>query len=742
MKQQETLHERGPITPVALLPRVALAGVTVATVGLAQVLAVGALGVSALGGSALGPGIVATFLGATIAGTIAWLLHPQPGEVTGPRVTIGVLYATLAADLLARHDGSASFYDIAPALSVAVVLTGLLQLAAGRLHVGEALKFLPHPVVAGFITGTGMLIVWAQLGPLMGLQGQLSNYGWDQFVASSKPIGLAIGILTMITIWIVPRLTARLQPLLTGLVVGATAYHLAALFVPEGALGPTLGAIQTPLPGADHFVRLWGGVSLPWLFRTCLEVLPYAGLIALQASLDSILTARAVGEITGAPGNSQRTLMAQGAANIVSGCIGGIAVAIGSVQSMVAARADEAVRYVTPASIIALLGMFMLLGPLIAQVPVVVLAGALITIGAGMLDRWARTLFARVVRGGDAQHELKWNLAVVAAVAAALFFGNVPLSLAVGTMLAMILLARTLSRSTTFDIAADGALASTRHWTPEEEAILAAGRRSMRVFRLRGGLFFGTADQLAERLENLSREVRYCVIDCSLVTVFDATGCQIVARCANRLVRREVIVVLAGLDAANPRDAALGDLGLAAVPNEYWFADLDHALEWVETRLTESRRPHAAPEPEVQLRDTLLARGLSYGELAALAARITTVELEHGAHAFRRGDSGAALFAIARGRVEIRVPRGVANLRSRRMAVLAPGGVFGETAVLSHGPRTADALCVGSVRLYVLTVEALGELERQAPTVYAKVLRNLNRHLAGRLRLTTEIARE
>ncbi len=725
----------------ALAPQVALAGITVATMGLAQVLAIGALVVAPFGSAALPAGIVATFLGATVGGAVAWLLHRQPGEVTGPRVTIGVLFSALVADLLGRHGGS--FQDLAPALAVAVVLTGLLQLLAGRFHLDEALKFLPHPVIAGFITGTGMLVIWAQLGPLMGLQGRISGYDWDRFLGMWKPLALTVGIFTIAAIWLLPRLTRRIQPTLGGLALGTAAYHLVAHSAATGSVGPVIGPIAMPLADFGYLQRLWGGLSVSWLVHTTREVLPYAALLALQASMDSTLTARAVAELTGKRANARRTLISQGVANVVSGCIGGIPVGISAVQSLVAARTGPAVRFAPPAAALALLLMFMLLGPVVAQIPLVVLAGALLTIGVGLIDRWARTLFAQVVRGGDAQHELKWNLLVVVAVAGALFFGNVPMSLAVGTMLAMILLARSISNSTTFDAAEGRMLASTRHWTLQEEVLLGKMRSSIVAFRLRGGVFFGTADQLAARLESLDAGVRYCIVDCSPVTVFDATGCHIIARSASKLMSRDVRLLLAGLDPANPHDAALRDLGLGtAVPKERWFPDMDHALEWVEARLLQERLPSVRHEAEVPLRATLLARGLSGSEFVELESRVTMLEHDAGKRLFQLGDRGLAMFAIARGLVEIRVPRSSSKSGSRRLAVFGPGAVFGETAVLSRGTRSADAICVAQVRLYALAADALDDLERSAPAVFSKILANLNQHLAVRLRRTTEIARE
>lgn len=713
-------------------------GAAVAVVGLSQTLAIGALSVTPLGSQALAFGIVAAFVTATVGGLCATLVSRIPGEVSGPRTSISVIYAALCADLVTRGGPGASGGEIIATLSLAVVLMGALQLVAGWARVGEVMKFLPYQVNAGFATGIGLLIAWSQVGPLLGLAGKLSNYDWSELVANLKPGALLIGIATAATVWLAPLATKRVQPLLAGLVCGTALYHAATLVTTPDNLGPTLGTI-TLLGTFEASVSLvWSGITPSWALQTSLYVLPYAGFLALQGMMNCVLVSVSIAEVTGVRVSVNRALIAQGTANILSGGLAGLPVGTSASQSVVAAKMRDISSMVPAASTIILLVAVLLVGEVLAYVPMVVLAGLLLTTGIGLIDRWTRGLVMRVVRGGESRQEVIWNLAIVLAVAATFFFGSVPLALLVGSVLAMIVLAIGLSAATKFITQEGSRLASTRVWPAEQATWLIALRSSIRVLRPRGGLFFGTAEALTAQLAAVDKPARYCVIDCSNVTVLDATGCQIIASGVRNLAKKGVTTVLAGLDPADPRDAALVDLGLKVpAPERYWFRDLDHALEWVEEELLRERWHAVATDETVELADTQLAGGLSGADLNVLRSHLVPVDLDAGATLFERGAAGDSLYVIVRGLIEIRASSDATG-SSRRLAALGPGCIFGDIALITHGPRSAAAVCVRPARLYELKRDALVELEARHPAVYARILTNLNLHLATRLIVATD----
>jgi len=457
--------------------------------------------------------------------------------------------------------------------------------------------------------------------------------------------------------------------------------------------------------------------------------------------MNAALTSVALADATGVRPNVNRVVLAQGATNVLCGLVAALPVSPSPSQSLVAAKMREVNTAVPTGSAVALLVALLVLTPLLALVPIVVLAVLLITAGVGLIDNWTKRLVARVVRGRNTDPKVMWNLAIVLTVAGSFFFGNVPLALMVGAVMATILLLIELSSATELGMREDVSMASRRVWPVEQQTRLQQGRRAIRIFRPRGGLFFATADQLAGKLESLDEHVRYCAIDCSRLTVLDATGCRIIASSARKLAARGVTTVLAGLDPATERDRGLIELGLDAPPSkDRWFPDLDHALEWIETELLRGYAPEVAADKPVALEAAQLTEGLSPAELDVLRPHLLTTNLEAGDALFKRGAPGTSVY-INQQRADRYQDRYRSDGQRRRMAVLGPGCIFGEVAMLTGGQRSADAVCVEPAQLFELRQESLHALGTRFPAIHSRILANLNRHLATRLIAATDVAR-
>jgi SulP family sulfate permease len=530
-------------------------------------------------------------------------------------------------------------------------------------------------------------------------------------------------------------LTRRVQPLLTGLIAGTALYHLMALMTGSDAMGPTLMTIAPRTLAPATFAAAWEHVLAVPLWDSTVAVLPYSVLLAVQGIMSTTLASAALSEATGVPPNLNRALVAQGLGNMLCGGLAALPVGPGVSQSLAAVRMPDVYRVAPALSCVALLIVVLLFGDVLAYVPVAVLSGLLVTVGVNLINTWTRGLVNRVARDPKGRGEIKWNLAIVVAVAATFFFGGAPLALLIGTILAMVLLAVSLSTATRFDTL-EG-LSSRRVWPGPQARWLSEARSSLRVFRPRGGLFFGTADQLATRLGALDPGIAYCILDFSKLTTLDATGCQIVASSAKKLAAAGTTLVLAGIDSDNPADRALIDLGLTSPSPDGWHGDLDHALEWVEAELLRARWPGAGPNAAVSLADTPLAKGLGDDEMQALQSYLVRIDCEPGTVFLKRGDVGSALYVIDDGLVEIRIGGGAAP--GKRLAAFGPGSIFGEIVMFTARERTADAICVKPTRLFELRAESLAEMEARFPALYARVLANLNAHLAGRLIAATEV---
>jgi len=716
-------------------------GSVLAALGLPQFLAVGALSVVSFGPQALGPGIYAAFVTGTVGTICSALISRTPGEICGPRTSLGVIYAALCADLVMRGGPGVSIGEVMAGLSLAVMLMGVIQIIAGWARVGAAVKFLPYPVNAGFVTGVGALVVWSQLGPLFGLEGRLTSYDWGALLESAKPWAFLIGVAVMATVWTIPRFTKRVQPIVAGLVLGTALHFALTHFVDSSAFGHTVGTIAFWSGAGHNITMVWGRLDYDRVLDTGLHVLPYSAFLAIQGIMNAAVNSVSVANVTGVRSNINRIIVAQGVTNVLCGLLAALPIGPSPAQSLVAARMREINAVVPLMGPVVLLVALLVLGPALALIPIVALSALLFTAGIGLIDSWTKHLLARVVRERHADHMVTWNLAIVLTVAASFFFGNVPLALMVGAVMATVLLLIELSSSTELGTLEGLSLASRRVWPVDQQAWLDKQRGTIRIFRPRGGLFFATADQLAGKLGSLESHVRYCVIDCSRLTVLDATGCRIIASSAKKLAARDVTTVLAGLDPAKEHDKALIELGLdTPSPKDRWFLDLDHALEWIESELLRGYSPDVAAEKPVAIEAAQLTEGLTSAELDLLRPHLLETNLDVGDILFRRGAPGTSIFIISSGLIDIRIDTDQTASGWRRMAVLGPGCIFGEVAMLTGGHRSADAVCVEPARLFELRQESLRALSSQYPGIHSRILENLNRHLATRLIAATQIA--
>ena len=708
---------------------------TIALLSLSVVLALGSLTATPLGQAALPTAVVAAFIAASLGGLIVAVLARARAEISGAATSVTVIYAALAGDLVTRAGPNANLAEIWTALSVAVVLAGIFVAIAGYARLAGAIKFMPMPVTAGFVTGLGLTVAVSQIAPLLGLDGRLSNYDWNAAMEQMKPASVAVGAFTALMVWACPKVAFRAQPALVALIAGTALYYSIWWFYGPQVLGPTLGRIA-PVATAEATVSaLWSHFHPARLLAIASEVAPYAAFIALQIIMNAAVTAASVGALLGTRSDVNRTLKTQGWTNVLCGALGALPVTTVASISLPAARMKGVTPAVVVASCIILFVAVLTAGGLLAHIPVAVLAGILIMSGVAMIDRWTIGLIGRLRRRAGRSLQVLWNLAIVAIVAAVFIVGSVPLALFVGAVLAMVLLALTLSEATTFDNPDGDHLASTRVWPAEQAQWLSEQRDRVAVFRPRGSLFFGTADQLAINLEAVEAQVQFVVLDISRVTTVDATACQIIAAAAKKLASKGITVLLAGVSPNSARGQELLALGLTQPPRRtHWSIDIDHALERAEAALLRERWP-IGDAREINLAETPLTHGLSQSDIEELRAYMTAVEVPAGL-LFRRGDPGTSMFLVDRGFVEIRIGSDTAP-GATRLAAFGPGSIFGEIAMVNAEERTADAVCIEPSRLYELTRDALAELARRSPALYTRIIQNLNRHLAARLIVAT-----
>ena len=715
-------------------------GLSSAVVSLGILLPLGLLSFAALGPAAGAVGIPAAFATVIVGSLVATLVGGADVPGSGPKSSTAIIFAGFVAVLASDPRlATARGFDVETLLlltSLCVAISGLLQVLFALLRFGSLVSFVPLPVVAGFMDGLALLIAIAQIETFLGLPHGAGASDVADGLGRVKVGGLVLGMATAALCWFLARRWPRLPWALAGIVTGTVAYALVATVWPGVALGPLLGVSAGHFPEPLALAKLASPAVTTLLDAHLPLLLTTAFVIALVGSMDALLSAAAVDARLNSRHDSNRLLLGMGLANLACAAFGGLPLATSSSVQLTAHRAGGRGRLSGVVSVLLLAVVMIAAGRWLGLVPVTVVAGVMLVVAFGMFDQWSRAPW-RQMRAGSRDRDALWSLAIVVIVCAiTVVFGFVP-AIAVGVLLSLVLFVAALNRSLVRSVATGETRGSRRIYDAARARVLRERGAQIRVVELEGAVFFGTALRLRAEMEALAPGSRYFILDVRRVTMIDASGANALDRLASRLAQAGSQLLLAGLVAGQRHARALRAYGaFGHEDGRHWYPDVDRALEAAERALLEEAGAQL-PHDELPLARLALLDGIDDAQREKLRPLLARVELAAHEVLFRRGEPGDRLYVIAQGSISILadVDEGVAT--AHRLASFGPGVVFGETAMLDRGKRSAGAAADEPSVLYVLTRADFDALREREPALASVVLLNIARELSARLRLAT-----
>lgn len=359
-------------------------GITAGIVALPLALA---FGIQAFGGiddpAARAMGAMAGLVGATMLGFFAALFGGTHSQISGPTGPMTVITASLVSGAWVASQGD--FTSVIVAMSLAGMFCGLFQVLFGLLGIGKYVRYIPYPVLSGFMSGIGVIIILGQVYPLLGLSSPVQVI--DMLVEFPSAVAggvnvtaLLLGLASIAIIIGVPRLTRRVPATLVALVV----VTLVSCFCCELPDALTIGSIPSGLPMPLMAKGLDLG-AIDWYATLVAAIIPGLTLAGL-GSIDTLLTSVVADNITGEKHNSNRELIGQGIGNAVAGLFCGIAGAGATMRTVVNVKSGGRTPLSGMVHAVLLLAILLGLGALVRFVPLSVLAGILITVGWGIID--------------------------------------------------------------------------------------------------------------------------------------------------------------------------------------------------------------------------------------------------------------------------------------------------------------------------------------------------------------------
>ena len=692
-----------------------------------------------LGKDYVAGGVLAGIFGAIVTGLLSSPLGGAPRLIAAPCGPATAVLSAFALEMVSsnRAGGAIPPAHVLALMTLVALLSAAMQCLYGFLGGGKLIKFIPYPVVAGYLSGVGVLIFVSQIRNLLGfsagtglMTGILSPEQW-------RWQGLVVGLLTAAGILAAPRLTKRVPAPIIRLTIGVLVYLGLGLAFPAmrhqsgnplvlGPIGAGLSAAGMHL--SDHWKNLAGFTSSDWK----LLLVPALTLSALL-SIDTLKTCVVVDALTRARHDSNRTLIGQGAGNLASALLGGVPGSGTMGATIVSINSGGQSRWSAFLEGCFALLAFALLGGLIGWLPLAALAGVLMVVACKMFD-WSSF---RLVR--DRSTILDF-VVIWAVILAAVRYSLIAAS-GTGLALAALIFLRDQMRAPVMHRKYYGnEIFSKKSRLPAATLALDRLGSQIAVCELQGNLFFGTADRLYTELEPDLKRCRFIILDMRRVRSVDFTAAHTLELIESVLQDRGAFLLFChmpvGTAAVQDLAAYLRKIGVTEHhANVKVFAELDEAMAWAEDRLLESQSPDESALPPLALGEFGLFRALEApASLAALEAAATARTVAAGETIFHSGDPGDELFLIRRGGVRIELP--VEGGRHRTLAWFERGNFFGEMGFLDNRARTADAIASAPTDMFILKRSRFDEVCRQFPLLSGLVLGRLATVLAVRLRRT------
>lgn len=706
-------------------------GLAAMLVALPSSLAFGVLIYSAISPELAGQGALAGMLGAAVMGLVAPLVGQTRALISAPCAPAAAVLSGLAYTLVQSGE---ELLRIPVLLALAALLSALLQMLYGILKGGRLIKYIPYPVVSGYLSGVGLIIALGQLPKLLGLPA-----GEELFPGLLEPgtwqwPGIVVGLVTIAAMLQAPLLTRKIPAAILGLSAGVVAYFVISLFLPGLRSVEANSLVIGPLTSGAAFLD-----TVTARFSMLLEIslqdiqlVAYSAL-ALSAllSIDTLKTCVVLDALTRNRHNSNRELFGQGFANLATFFSGGMPGAGTMGPTLVNVTSGGVSNRSGMAEGVFVILAILLLSPLIAWVPIGSLAGILLIVAFRMFD-WTAFKLLR-------HRETRLDFFVMAAVVVvAETVGLIPAS-ATGVGLAILLFIRDQIHGSVLRRSAPLSQSSSKtRRLKEERDILNQQGEQGGIYELQGNLFFGTTDQLFSQLEPDLKVRKWLLFDMRRVQSIDFTAAHLFAQMHERLREHGGEILFSGfpshLSQHQDIQRYLTQVGLVGAGGGIKiFETRDEALEWMENAiLLENHISRGEETAPLELDQIELFRELDGNALEQLRHCLNTRSVVSGERVFTQGDASDELFLIRRGVVIILLP--LPGGKQHHLATFNSGDFFGEMAFIDKGVRSAHAIARTDCDLYILSREEFNKQVYADPVLGVKVFARLARASSQRLR--------
>ena len=608
----------------------AFGGITAGIVALPLALA---FGVS----SGLGP--EAGLYGAIFISFFAALFGGTSTQISGPTAPMTAVSMVVIAGIVAANDGSVE--KALPAILTVFMLAGLMQVGLGLLGLGKYIRYIPYPVVSGFMTAIGVIILLTQILPSIGYYpkedvefveqfkplaeevilenilkeeagegilvlenfketiSQATKITPEQILNESQTLAAKEASGTVGALKVLPRALQNINWLELALALAtifiiygfkritkAVPSTLVALVLVSGvAYGFNLGYRPIseipggiPIPHLEMFTGFNLGKITPYIFT--------ALTLALLGAIDSLLTSVVADNMTKTKHKPNKELIGQGIGNTIASVFGGIPGAGATIRTVVNINAGGKTKLSGMIAGIMLLVIMIALGPVASKIPAAVLAGILVTVGIGVMDYKglkAIPSLPRDIKLGPIK--LSSEVLIMLVVLLLSTFWDLIYAVGIGLIIASLMFMKKIGDLTAER--SDVKSLKEETWT-DEVSFPENLKEEVFIKHLKGPLFFGSTSDFQALTLQIPNTAKTVILRLGRMQYMDQSGLYAMEDMLQELKKNNVEVLFVGLLKQPRYMMERIDIIPDFIPNEHIFKDFKSCLQWVKNNIKDN----------------------------------------------------------------------------------------------------------------------------------------------------------
>ena len=512
-----------------------------------------------------GAGPVAGLYGAIVLGIFAATFGGTSSQVSGPTGPMTVVAALVIIKAIEEYGSLEAGIGF---IICTFLLAGVVQILFGVLKLGTYIKYIPYPVVSGFMSGIGGIIILLQIYPFFGQTSPKNVLDVITNIVDVIPIinweAMIIASSTIAIIYLFPKITKAIPSTLVALI----SMTIVTTFI--GLEVPVIGTIPSSLP------ELKIGAIASIHASDITLIIELALTLALLGAIDSLLTSVIADNITKTKHHSNRELVGQGIGNIMASCIGGLPGAGATMRTLVNVNAGGQTPLSGVIHGVLLLATLLGLGNYAQEIPIPVLAGILITVGVGIIDYKGFRHIKSVPRT---------DAVVMLIVLGMTMFVDLIQAVAVGLILSSILFMKQMSDQLGSEVKILPIKENCRQWWKENIPDSIADKIYVKHFP--GPIFFGFAPALLAMAQSLP-DIRVVIFRMMNVPNIDQTGLYALEEVVLSLEKRNIAVVITGLQKQPYRMLQRINMVPGLIPENYIFDEIENCIQWLGEELRKS----------------------------------------------------------------------------------------------------------------------------------------------------------